>query len=263
VAAGNAAGFKGAAAWARFPDLAVGRTSWQAHGVRSGSPANLKVAGASGHGPCPPLVWTVSVVLRKSAVHWGVAGQSARARGHVCSGLEAAVGSLVLGLILAGGAAPALAVAGNPGNTFMYAPDANTTHQRCLGIKRNGDARLWPCTYKHDQAWYRGHQFRSTGFYQYKNANGQCLSVAGGSTGKGAQVIAGKCLSGSKHEDYYWHLDFLGHKHQTYECYVFNYKSGYVLEPGSDKRGSKIEQEPWKGHKHTYGAQVWFFEINS
>jgi hypothetical protein len=140
----------------------------------------------------------------------------------------------------------------------MYAPDANTRHQRCLGIDSNHNAPLRSCTYVHDQAWYRGKELRKTSYYQYKNAYGHCLGVKNGSKHKAAQVIAGTCL-GSRHPDQYWSIHYLNA--HTYLCEVFNYHSQYVLEPRSDTKNAPIVQQPWAGH--STARQEWSFEINS
>jgi hypothetical protein len=166
--------------------------------------------------------------------------------------------ALVIGL--AGGIAmlaPA-AQASNSGNTFMYYPDINTNHQWCLGITSSKNGVLATCTYIHDQAWHRGKEAGHSSYYQWINAYGQCLGVAGGSKKKGARIVGARC-GGSSHPDQYWAIDYAGT--ETYLCTVFNYHSGYVMQPVSNKKNAAVVQEPWKGHRNS--AQEWVFEINS
>jgi len=140
----------------------------------------------------------------------------------------------------------------------MYRPDINTNHQLCLGIASNKNGILASCTFVHDQAWHRGKEARHSGYYQWINAYGQCLGVAGGSKKNGARVVGAKC-GGLTHPDQYWAVEFAGPL--TYLCTVFNYHSGYVMQPASNKKGAAVEQKPWAGHKNS--AQEWVFEINS
>jgi hypothetical protein len=154
-------------------------------------------------------------------------------------------------------AAPA-ATANTGGNSFMYYPDINTTHQWCLGINSTHNGVLNPCTFINDQAWFRGGENGTSGFYQYKNGYGQCLGIAGGSTSNGARVVGTTC-GGTTHPDQYWSIDYLNS--QTYLCYVFNYKSGYLMQPASNTLHAAVEQKPWVGHSTS--AQEWVFEINS
>jgi hypothetical protein len=143
-------------------------------------------------------------------------------------------------------------------NSFMYYPDINTNHQLCLGIHR-ANGVLASCTFVHDQAWHRGAELRHTGYYQYINAKGVCLSVYAGTRKKGARIMALKCR-GAKSPSQYWAIDFAST--QTYLCVVFNYHSGYVMQPVSNKKGAAVVQEPWKGHSKDF-YQQWVFEINS
>lgn len=166
------------------------------------------------------------------------------------------IAAVALAVGLSGAVTPASAATRNPGNSFEWNYLINV-RQVCIGIAKDGDAHIYDCTYKNDQAWYRRGEIDHSGYYQLVNAKGKCLSVAGRGRARGAQVIAGKCL-GTKHHEQYWHLDFLSM--ETYACYVFNYKSTYVLEPDGVRVGSLIKQQPWRDHDE---KQEWVFEINS
>jgi hypothetical protein len=152
--------------------------------------------------------------------------------------------------------APAATAQSNT-QSFMYAPDINTT-QLCLGITSAKDGGLYPCTYTNDQAWRRGGEIGNSGYYQWINDYGQCLGVAGGSKSKGAQVVGWKCL-GTGHPDQYWTIHYLNP--ETYLCEVFNYNSRYLMQPASNARGAAVRQQPWVGYSTL--AQEWVFEINS
>jgi hypothetical protein len=172
------------------------------------------------------------------------------------SRLYAVAATLVIGLSAGILAAPPAAEASNDGNTFMYYPSINTDHALCLGIASNKDGVLTSCTFVHDQAWHRGKEDGHSSYYQWINAYGQCLGVAGNSKKNGARVVGAKC---STNAAMYWTIDYSGA--DTYLCTVFNRLSGYVMQPASNKKGAAVVQKPWAGHKNS--AQEWVFEINS
>jgi hypothetical protein len=155
---------------------------------------------------------------------------------------------------------PASATAtSNSGVTFMWYPTINSSDQLCLGRDyKNGVAGIYTCTYINDQAFYRGAELGTTGFYQYKNAYGKCMGIAGGSEDKGALANTNNCL-GTAHTDQYWSLDFPDPN--SYYCYIFNYKSSYVLEPNGHTGDSYVAQQPWGGNSDT--LQAWVESINS
>src|ERR1051326_1087894 len=72
---------------------------------------------------------------------------------------------------------------------------------RCLGIAADGNAGIWDCTGGKDQEWQQSNQYfinesqgsRRIDYYEVKNANNQCLGIAGNSTTQGAQVVAKAC----------------------------------------------------------------------
>lgn len=133
--------------------------------------------------------------------------------------------------------------------------------QRCIGIgPGRGNASAWTCTDVNDQNWHRGGQFKDSGYYQLVNDKNQCLGVVGGSTAKGARVVGGKC-EGTSHHDQYWTIDYISS--HTYECWIFNYKSGYVLEVknASLANGTPVIQEPWVNHPA--GKQLWSIQFDS
>lgn len=76
------------------------------------------------------------------------------------------------------------------------------------------------------------------------NDEGQCLGIAGGSIDQGADVNSNRCI-GTSAQDQYWTLEYTGPN--TYECWVFNYKSGYVLDirNGSTANGAQVQQWHW------------------
>jgi hypothetical protein len=154
-----------------------------------------------------------------------------------------------------GGSRPAAAAAVNK---FSLSTDIDlATYQRCLGINySNSTAGAWKCTYANDQLWHLGGQLGTSGYYQIVNDKGQCLGVQGGSTADGAQVVGWGCL-GTSHQDQYWTIDFL-YPSSSYLVYVFNYKSGYVLDlwNGSLANGAPIKQYHWvPGDDH----QIWVY----
>jgi hypothetical protein len=76
----------------------------------------------------------------------------------------------------------------------------------CLGIDSSGNAGIWGCTSKNDQAWkYSGRTISADGytFYQLENQDGKCLGVSGGGTTNGTQVVGYTCEPTS-HPDQYW-----------------------------------------------------------
>lgn len=64
------------------------------------------------------------------------------------------------------------------------------------------------CDENHAQQWALGREWRSTGFYQLINKNGQCLGVSGGSTAATASVAGWNCSP--THPDQYWGFYFVG-----------------------------------------------------
>jgi hypothetical protein len=183
--------------------------------------------------------------------------------GYLMRGTRKYTIAIALALAVAGGIAAPLPAFGtatsNPGVTFEYYPTIDST-QLCLAINRHGDARLWTCSYKKDQAWIRGREIKKRGYYQFKNKDGQCLGVAGSSKKKGAQVVGTKCKTGVKSQ--YWAVDFWDR--HTYACFLFNYNSNYVLEPVDERIGKLVKQEPWVGdHAPKKFRQSWVQSINS
>src|SRR5271165_1191402 len=147
-----------------------------------------------------------------------------------------AAGALLLGL--SGGmvaAIPASAGTGSlPAGTvtpqsvtgilnFISYPTLTYNPQECLGISGT-NAGIYNCTFADDQNWHSVAE-NSRGDYQFKNDDGQCLGVAGGSTARGARVVGWTC---NNHPDQFWGLDIINT--QSYECTLFNYHSGYVPE---------------------------------
>jgi hypothetical protein len=174
----------------------------------------------------------------------------------VLTALTATSASARMDPVMPRAAAPVKA-GSNPGSTFMYYRDINTQHQRCLGITSAKKAILATCTYVHDQAWYRGAELKSTGFYQYSNAYGLCLSLAAGDkSGIGTQLTGAHC-GGSRDTYQYWDVAILT---DSYLCEVTNYKTHLFMVPSSDRNGSAIVEKPWAG----FGSvQQWVYTINS
>jgi len=102
------------------------------------------------------------------------------------------------------------------------------------------------------QKCHRGAEIGTTSYYQFINASGKCLGVAGNSKRKDAQVIVTAC--NKRNTSQFWNIDFVNN--HSYLCYVFNRHSGYVLEPTSKKSGAAVKQQPWLSTKK---GQQWVF----
>ena len=173
---------------------------------------------------------------------------------------------VVLGLLGSGtGTMSASAQTHHPGMASAAIPQAKgrfsfayvqSHNSKCLGSNSKKDAAIFKCTYLGLQKWHRGAEIGTTSYFQFINASGQCLGVAGNSKKKGAQVIVTAC---NKHNtSQFWLIDFLNT--QSYLCYVFNRRSGYVLEPTSKANGAKVKQQPWLS---TNKGQQWVFVSDS
>lgn len=137
--------------------------------------------------------------------------------------------------------------------SFAYVQSHNS---KCLNSNSKHDAVISKCTYLGRQKFHRGAEIGTTSYYQFINASGQCLGVAGNSRHKGAQVIVTAC--NKRNTSQFWHVDFTSS--QSYLCYVFNRHSGYVLEPTSAKEGAKVKQQAWLS---TNKGQQWVFVSDS
>jgi hypothetical protein len=152
-------------------------------------------------------------------------------------------------------AAPALVMAAPASAAtdfgFIWLPSSTTTQNLCLAINGSGNAEIAVCTFEGGQLFHLGAEYGTSGYYQFVDADGLCLAVAGGSTANGAQVIGTTCETGSAHEDQYWTRD--GISSGTEKCYIFNYKSGYVAAPASSQNLDPVKQYIWNGDPN----QVW------
>lgn len=152
--------------------------------------------------------------------------------------------ALVLGVsgVVMGSAAPAFAATNF---ALIYYPSLPDTPNLCLGVNSSKDAIIADCSFNGNQLWHLGSRYGSSGYYQViNNSDGKCLAVSGGSEDNGAQVIVYTCETGSAHKDQYWDVDISTTSH---EGWVFDYKSGYVLQPTSISNGDLVKQRPWGG----------------
>jgi hypothetical protein len=76
-------------------------------------------------------------------------------------------------------------------NEFRLANASSIAPYKCLGVAASGQAGMWPCTSNADQMWHWGWpKTPGSTWRALTNGNDQCLSVDGGSTDPGAQIIA-------------------------------------------------------------------------
>jgi Ricin-type beta-trefoil lectin domain len=160
-------------------------------------------------------------------------------------------GAACIMLGLAAVTAPAAAAAGSPCTGTTYDCIVNVGSHLCLGItggKQDAEAVQYTCEAAANQEWYWGSTISSV-FRQLKNRafNGdQCLGVAGGSTGEGAEVVGWTCL-GTGHPDQYWWAEVDGADAPIGP--IENYHSHRILgvSGASTKAGAEIVQWNWTG----------------
>lgn len=87
------------------------------------------------------------------------------------------------------------------GTSFLL---KNYSNGYCLDIADeavDGPVVQWACNGKPSQYWHVGSSL--DGYYQIVNGNGTCLSLNGGNTAAGTEVVGLKCL-GTTRTDQYW-----------------------------------------------------------
>lgn len=149
----------------------------------------------------------------------------------------------LLGLTLTCGAvvaAPARAAA-----AVEYVTIQNVHTEKCITSNGKDDtaAAQNGCNGNANQFWYYGGSLG--GATQIRNkATKQCLGISGGSYSRGAHAVVWNC-GGRSHPDQYWNVDPTGTQATTF--YLFNYRSGYVLQVGCDctRNEAALDQEPW------------------
>ena len=96
--------------------------------------------------------------------------------------------------------------------------------EMCIGVS-SPYAVLKTCSYSAtDIIWQYGPELGTTGFYQYENNNGQCLSVYGGGDSLNERIGAGTC--NTSHPDQFWTLNDLGGGSYN----IVNYHSSYPIQ---------------------------------
>jgi hypothetical protein len=129
--------------------------------------------------------------------------------------------------------------------SFESITDLNAGYERCIGISGT-TAGAWNCTYVNDQLWHEGGEIDgSSGYYQFVNAKGQCLGVAGGSDQREAAIVGWTCL-GTTHPDQYWGVIT---SQQGSVWTLINWNSGYAidLKNGNINNGAPLWQYTWIG----------------
>jgi hypothetical protein len=128
----------------------------------------------------------------------------------------------------------------------------NTEHLTCLssGGVHNGTVKAYNCTASSNQVWHYGALHGA--YAQIINNDGQCLSVAGGSTSSGAHAVMANC---SSNDEMFW-------LPQNYPpglvVYFQNQHSQKVIQIACDcgSNGAIVDQEPF----NNFGDpnQLWY-----
>jgi hypothetical protein len=113
----------------------------------------------------------------------------------------------------------------------------------CLGIAANGQAGVWPCTYRDDQNWHLGKE-SGNGFYQLVNGYDKCLTDPNGSHTQGTRIIAEDCDTPLDYQ--YW-----GYASASpgADVYWFNKSNGDEIDVPEEEEepGSPVDLGPYAG----------------
>lgn len=171
--------------------------------------------------------------------------------------LLAVVPALAAGALLAASAVPAQAApAVRPFITGVF---ENYSTGMCLGLgggHGDADAVVWRCNGASNQTWAA--QTPTASEHITNGIPGQCLGVAGGSTGEGADVVGWTCQSAARNQD--WEFGTVQpcyHDYSNDPYYpIFNSQTGYVVgvAGGSTKEGAHVIT--WR-YQNTCNNQYW------
>jgi len=133
----------------------------------------------------------------------GIAGTASAAAAGMSSHISRPVNASIT-------AVPPIAAAADP---FNLANFLSTVIGRriCLGISGGvdeGPAIVFACNTHPDQEWHFGNAFPGDAVYsQIINGNNDCLSLQGGNTATGTQLVARDCgpiIDSNQHKDQFW-----------------------------------------------------------